>query len=181
MASIEALRAYMDKLGVLAKPQHSEAVKELAARMVKTTMSTVVFSDWDVQQLNYFFAAYLVEAGMPLYLKVSAYDVVEAHWSHHPKFNNIGQINPECLLLWGGYNDPAQDEHKTYHRMVIDLIDRRFGDGKRTCVALKKGRHPDLEKVLLEYPRSAGEVFDGRTGTVKKEKEKGAKGGRELL
>lgn len=181
MASIEALRAYMGNLGVLAKPPQSEAVKELAARMAKSTMSTVVFSGWDVQQLNYFFAAYLVEAGMPRYLKISAYDVVEAHWSHHPKFQNIGQINPECLLLWGGYNDPSQEEHKPYSRLVIDLIDRRFGDGKRTCIALKKGRHPDMEKVLLEYPRSAGERFEGGTGTVKKEKAKGAGSGRELL
>lgn len=158
MESIEEMKVYAQGLGSIEIPEQSKVIDEIAAKLATATLSAFLFTGLDTLETSYFFLQYLVAAGYPRYLKIRCYDVVEIHFDHFEGVKNTEQLmRYEALLLWGGFHDPEEGEHRRYQAMLMDVIDRRMAKGKRTCVAFHKGRFPAIERELREYPRIAVE------------------------
>lgn len=156
-----AVRAYMKKLGDLVPPQSGkESLVTLAEELSTEKVSVLLFRGLSLTGVNYFFGAYLLAAERPLYLVMNILDLVDIAMHNHSIFKSMDNVRAECLLLWGGFHET---QNKNLADYVLHSLDKRFLMGKRTCLALRLGRHEELDKKLREYPQAICKEFDPST------------------
>lgn len=172
MENLKSVAHYLRHLGAFTEPVEKEKILEAAFKLAESRLSVFLFDGLSVTEMNYFFSAYLMASKKPHFMKLNTYDLVSICYGEHPTIKNVTYIEPECLLLWGGFNDPG--EHKSYDEIVLDVLDRWMDKGRKLCIAYKKGRRRSLEKRLKEYPGAV--VLDSAVKSVE-----GAVSGRKIF